>query len=156
MPSRGVIRPARPGDIKGILSIEQKCFPDHLAYTRRQYWYLLTKAHRTFLVETQGKQLRGFIVILYRKGTTVAGLETIDVDPDFQHHHIASRLLQAAEQQAKKKGMNTMRLEVSVTNRPALALYNKHHYQKVAVLKNYYLYPHDGSTDVFRMSKSLI
>ena len=44
-----------------------------------------------------------FIIILYRKGTRVAGIETINVDPAYRKQGVGLRLLNAAEEDHTKK-----------------------------------------------------
>jgi ribosomal protein S18 acetylase RimI-like enzyme len=150
------IRKASPDDFERIADLENICFTSKLAYTRRQLRYLLTKANSTVLVETSNTIVRGFIIILYRKGTRVAGIETINVDPAFRKQGVGLRLLNAAEECLRKKGMHKIRLEVSTTNHAAAMLYENAGFKKIALLKNYYLYDHAGSRDAFRMTKELL
>jgi len=155
MPSRGNIRPAYHLDIERIFEIEKKCFKNHLGYSKKQLRYLITKANSTCLVETYDHVIRGFIIILYRRGTKVAGIETVDVDPAFQKQKIGMKLVEAAEKDMKKHGIKNARLEVSTKNMPAIKLYEKAGFKKVESIKNYYIFEHDGSRDVFRMVKEL-
>jgi ribosomal protein S18 acetylase RimI-like enzyme len=150
------IRKASLNDFERIADLEITCFTSELAYTRRQLRYLLTKANSTVLVETISTIVRGFIIILYRKGTRVAGIETINVDPVYRKQGVGLRLLNAAEECVRKKGIHKIRLEVSTTNRAAVMLYENAGFKKTALLKNYYLYNHDGSRDAFRMIKELV
>lgn len=155
MPNSGSVRRVTSRDFRRIIELENLCFPGNLAYSPRQIRYLLTKANSTVLVETHRKVIRGFIIILNRKGTTVAGIETVNVHPQQRIKGVASRLLNAAEADMKKKGIHNIRLEVSTTNHAAIALYEKAGFQKDTVLKNYYLYNHQGSRDALRMTKKL-
>jgi len=150
------IRKASLNDFERIVDLEITCFTSELAYTRRQLRYLLTKANSTVLVETINTIVRGFIIIVYRKGTRVAGIETINVDPVYRKQGVGLRLLNAAEECLRKRGIHKIRLEVSTTNRAAVMLYENAGFKKTALLKNYYLYNHDGSRDAFRMIKQLV
>ncbi|MGF3584375.1 MAG: GNAT family N-acetyltransferase [Thermoplasmatota archaeon] len=154
--NQGDIRIAKNRDIERIVEIEKKCFKNNLGYSEKQLLYLIKKANSTCLVETKNNILRGFIIILYRKGTKVAGVETVDVDPAFQKQNIGLKLLKAAEKDMKKHGIKKARLEVSTKNTPAIRLYEKAGFKKVGAIKNYYIFDHDGSRDVFRMVKELI
>jgi ribosomal protein S18 acetylase RimI-like enzyme len=149
------IRKASLDDFERIIELENICFTSELAYTRRQLRYLLTKANSTVFVETTNTIVRGFIIILYRKGTRVAGIETVNVDPTFRKQGVGLRLLNAAEEDIRKKGMHKIRLEVSTTNHTAIMLYENAGFKKIAFLKNYYLYDHDDSRDAIRMIKEL-
>jgi len=155
MTNPGIICRASLDDLDRIVELEKKCFQDNLSYSRRQLRYLLTKANSTFLVETYEETVRGFIIILYKKGTTVAGVETVDVDPNHQKQGIGLHLLKEAEEEMKNKGIKKIRLEVSTTNLAAIALYKKAGFRTFVLLKNYYLYNHQGSRDAVRMIKNL-
>jgi ribosomal protein S18 acetylase RimI-like enzyme len=151
----GQIRKATKADLPAIIALEQKCFPGPLAYSRRQLHYLLTHANSSALVETNNDSLRGFVIILYRKGSRIAGIETIDVDPSAQRCGIGSRLLTAAETEMRARGIRRVRLEVSSQNAPAIQLYRHAGYRDYEFLPNYYIYLHHGSRDAFRMVKDL-
>ncbi len=97
------IRTATSDDFERIVQLENLCFPRELAYSRRQLRYLLTKANSTILVEGTDVLVRGFLIVLYRSGTSVAGIETINVDPIFRKKGIGVRLLSAAEELLRKK-----------------------------------------------------
>jgi ribosomal protein S18 acetylase RimI-like enzyme len=149
------IRIASPDDFERIVALENLCFPKELAYTRRQLHHLLMKANSTILVETTETLVRGFIIILYRRGTTVAGIETINVDPIYRKKGIGLRLLSATEKLLRKKGIHKIRLEVSTTNHTAIKLYENAGFKKIALLKKYYYYDHESSCDAIRMVKKL-
>ena len=149
------IRTAHLRDFEQIVAIEHACFPEELAYNRRQLHYLLTKANSTVLVETSDALIRGFIIILYREGTRVAGIETINVDPAFRGQGIGQRLLAVAEQDIRKKRITKIRLEVATTNQAAITLYENAGFKQIDLLKKYYIYNHEGSRDAFRMIKEL-
>jgi ribosomal protein S18 acetylase RimI-like enzyme len=151
----GTIRKAVAEDLPGIVTLEKKCFPGPQAYTQRQLRHLLTKAHSTVLVEEDSGTIRGFIIVLYRTGSAIAGIETIDVDPTCHRQGIAHRLLAAAETEMRAHNIKRIRLEVSSQNTPALRLYEEAGYRKKEVLHNYYVFLHHGSRDAFRMVKDL-
>lgn len=149
------IRIATSDDFERIVELENLCFPKEHAYSRRQLWYLLTKANSTILVETTDAHIQGFLIILYRKGTMVAGIETINVDPMFRKKGVGLRLFSAAEELLRKKGILKIRLEVSITNQAAVRLYEQAGFQKTMLLKKYYHFDHHGSRDAYRMTKEL-
>lgn len=149
------VRTATLKDFERIIELERLCFPKEYAYSRRQLRYLLIKANSTVLVETENDLIRGFLIVLYRRGTTVAGIETINVDPLFQNQGIGLRLLTSAEHLMIKKGIRKIRLEVAITNRAAIKLYEHAGFQKSKLLRHYYLYNHEGARDAYRMIKLL-
>ena len=150
-----IIRKATNKDLEQIFKIEQQCFNRYTAYSKKQFNYLITKAHSSCFVETSNQSIRGFIIILYKKNSKIAGIETIDVDPKYQGKGIGTRLMHAAEEEIKKKGINKIRLEVSKNNVAAINLYKKLEYYQTAILHNYYQFYHDGTRDAIRMIKDL-
>lgn len=153
--SSGVIRKITSGDLDRIIEMERKCFNKYVAYTPRQLKYLITMANSNCLAETIQETLRGFIIVLYKKGTVVAGIETLNVDPIFQGNGIGKKLIEAAEEAMYPNGVNKIRLEVSVGNVSAVKLYEISGFRKIKMLKNYYHYKQYGSYDAYRMIKEL-
>ena len=155
MPLVPCIRTATLDDFERIVELEHLCFPREHAYSRRQLRYLLTKANSMVLVEILNGVVRGFVIILFRRGTTVAGIETINVDPLFRKKGIGLRLLSSAEEHLRKRGICRIRLEVAITNTAAITLYEHAGYHQMMVLKKYYHFNHQGSRDAYRMIKKL-
>jgi len=150
-----VVRTASSHDFERIVALERVCFEGDLAYSRRQLQYLVFSANSTALVEESEGVIRGFIIVLYRTGSSVAGIETVNVDPVFRKLGVGSRLLAAAEEDIRRKGARRIRLEVSITNGAAIGLYEVAGFHKVDVLKNYYHFLHGNSRDAVRMIKEL-
>ncbi|MEM3341082.1 MAG: N-acetyltransferase [Thermoplasmata archaeon] len=149
------IRAATTLDLDRIMEIEESCFPGELAYKKKQMKYLVLRANCVTLVETSNNIIRGFVMVLYRSGSSVGGIETIDVDPQFRGLGVGKRLLEAAEDDMRRRRMVQSRLEVAVTNYPAIKLYEKAGYKIVKLMKDYYRFEHDGSRDAYRLIKNL-
>lgn len=149
------IRVASLKDLDAISKIEEACFDKNTRYSKRQLRYLITKANSICIVEKSDDILHGFVIILFRKGTRVAGIETLDVHPEFRGKGVALTLLKAAEEEIKKRGIERIRLEVSTGNTFAIRVYEKAGFAKVAFLKDYYKFSHCGSKDAYRMVKYL-
>lgn len=149
------IRVANQKDIDAITQIEQKSFPAQTAYPKRQLAYLALKANSTCLIETQEALLRGFVIVVYRKGSLKGWLETIDVDPAFRGQGTGARLLKAAEDEMRKRGKTVAQLEVSKNNKAAINLYTKAGYAITQSLPSYYKFEHQGTKDAVRMTKKL-
>ena len=151
----GIIRRINHIDLPKVIELERKCFQHLLAYSPYQLKYLITKANSNCLGEYISDNLRGFIIVLYKKGTRVAGIETLNVDPKYHGNGIGKKLLIAAEEDIKIKGINKINLEVSTKNIPAIRLYEKFGYKKENILKNYYKYKHFGTYNAYKMIKKL-
>ncbi len=148
-------RKADANDIDGIAEIEQKCFHGATAYSKRQLTYLILKANSTSIVESNSYAIRGFIIVLYRKGTQIGYLETLDVDPAFQSQGIGLKLLLAAEEEIKSRGLKFSQLEVSEGNEAAVGLYQKAGYKQKKRLVGFYKFKHHGTYVAVRMIKTL-
>jgi ribosomal protein S18 acetylase RimI-like enzyme len=66
-----------------------------------------------------------------------AWLEGIRIDPAYRRQGIASALLRAALAEAMQRGATTVRLATEATNRPAMALFEKHHMRQVSSFVSY-------------------
>lgn len=149
------MRRANANDLQEIAEIEKQCFPDLTAYSKRQLSYLIMKANSATLVETDNGTLCGFVIVLYRRGSHVGCIETIDVNPTCRKKGVASRLLLAAEEDMKHRGMKVAQLEVSERNENAIKFYHKAGYLLKERLGNFYRLEHYGTRDAVRMIKCL-
>ena len=79
-------------------------------------------------------------------GAAMVNLDTADlldiaVDPEKRGQGIGSCLMQFLIDECKRRGANTIFLEVRVTNTPAIALYKKFGFEEISIRKNYYSSP---------------
>ncbi|KYK21763.1 hypothetical protein AYK24_03130 [Thermoplasmatales archaeon SG8-52-4] len=151
----GIIRKIESSDLNNIIEIEKKCFDNVLAYTPKQLKYLITKANSNCLLELFEETPRGFIILLLKRNSYLAGIEILNVDPMHRGKGIGKMLLKAAEEEMILKGIKMIRLEVSINNQDAINLYEKVGYKKTAILRDYYRYKHYDSHDAFRFVKLL-
>jgi [ribosomal protein S18]-alanine N-acetyltransferase len=150
-----LIRPASGNDIDAIFEIEQRCFSEPIAYSKRQLAYLILRAKSASFVECCGGVIRGFVVVVYHQRSLIGHIETIDVDPTYTKLGIGLRLLTFAEEDMQKRGKRWSQLEVSEGNAAAFKLYKKAGYTLKERVKGYYKYDHQGTHDALRMVKAL-
>lgn len=150
-----IIRRITINDLSGIIKLERKCFNKYIAYTPRQLKYLITIANSNCLADTLNEKIRGFVIVLYRNGKNVAGIETLNVDPKFRGNGIGRKLMNAAEEDMYSRFIKKIRLEVSVGNISAIKLYEKLGFKKIALVQNYYSYKQYRTYDAYRMVKEL-
>jgi ribosomal protein S18 acetylase RimI-like enzyme len=146
-----MIREAVPSDLDALLEMENRSFQgDKLS--RRSLGRLLKKGNATTLVDVENGRARGYALVLYNKGTSLARLYSIVVDPDFRGLGLGRVLLEAAEKDALKNDCVTMRLEVRKDNAAAIGLYREHGYRVFQVVPDYY----DDHSEALRFEKGLV
>ncbi|MAT52368.1 MAG: ribosomal-protein-alanine acetyltransferase [Porticoccaceae bacterium] len=145
-----LIRPVQAADLDGLLALEERCFAtDRLS--RRSFRHWIQADNCAFLVAELRGQLVGYSLILFFRGTILARLYSIAVDPACRGGGIARRLMESGEALAEEGGRVFLRLEVSVDNRAAIRLYESMGYQPFGIFRNYY----EDENDALRMQKCI-
>jgi ribosomal protein S18 acetylase RimI-like enzyme len=144
------IRAATLRDSEALVRIENRCFATD-RITRRSFRYLLTRAHATTLVEEADGVVRGYAMLLFNAGTSLARLYSFAVAPDFRRQGIGVRLLAAVDQASEQRDCAAIRLEVRRDNAPATALFRKSGYRQFGSYADYY----EDHMDALRLEKSL-
>lgn len=146
-----MIREAKYADLDALVEIENRSFEgDRLS--RRSLRHLLMKGNATTLVDEEDGRLRGYVMVLYNRGTSLARLYSVVVDSPFRGLGLGLRLLEAAEKDAVDNECVIMRLEVRNDNEAAISLYRRHGYRLFDVVPDYY----EDHAEAFRFEKSLV
>jgi ribosomal protein S18 acetylase RimI-like enzyme len=145
-----MLRQATLNDINALVRLENRCFVTDKV-SRRQFRYLLSKANAVILVDEEQGQARGYVLLLFSRGTCMARLYSIAVDPDWQGQGIGGKLIQGAEAAAVDRGCVSMRLEVRKDNATSLDLFRHHGYQQFEEVLDYY----QDHMDALRLEKNL-
>jgi ribosomal protein S18 acetylase RimI-like enzyme len=136
------IRKALRFDLDALVAIENRCFTsDRLS--RRSLRYFIAAPNAILLVAKIERVATGYALIAMRKGSAIARLYSIAIDPDFRGRNLGLALLKAAEKAARSAGATIMRLEVRSRNRRAIALYEGQGYHRFERIEDYY---EDGAT----------
>jgi ribosomal-protein-alanine N-acetyltransferase len=147
------LRSFQPFDLETLYRIDQSCFPRGIAYGRMEMkFYLQSEGAYCLIAEISGDPrecVAGFI--LTERSAGIAHVITLDVLETFRRRKIGSLLLGAAEHEAASRGAKRMVLETATSNKPAIALWEKHGYRQIGTIKNYY----GRGLDAFEMQKSL-
>lgn len=148
---RAAVRPAALADIDALVRIEKSSFEtDRLS--ARSFRYLLSKANALTLVASdQAGVPVGYVMVLFNRGTSLARLYSIAVEPAMRGTGLGEQLLQAAEAGAREHDAACMRLEVRADDPHAQSFYRSHGYRQFAVHHHYY----EDRADALRMEKSL-
>jgi len=144
------IREAALSDLNALLALETACFEGDRLSRRSLRAFIHDGAHH-LLVWEEDAVLRGYALLLFRRGTLLARLYSLAVHPDCRGRGIAGQLLDAAEDHARQRNCMFLRLEVREDNRAAIALYEQRGYRRFDRVTDYY----EDAAAALRMEKRL-
>jgi len=144
------LRRGRLGDIPALLALEEHFFAaDRIS--RRSFRRFIGSPNAMLLIAVVGGDVAGCALVLFRRNSKRARLYTIATVTALRRRGIARRLLVAAEQNAKRRGCNFMRLEVREDDAGAIRLYENAGYRRFGGHASYY----DDRIDALRLEKAL-
>src|SRR5579859_6972874 len=153
------LREYRSPDFDELWRIDQECFQEGIAYSRRELAWYMNRSRAFTLVahgapgqaeQKAGGRILGFVVA-ESDPSGVGHILTIDVRPDGQRTGVGSLLLEAAERRLVLEKCKAVLLETAVSNAAALAFYKRHGYSVIETIPRYYL----NSIDALVMGKHL-
>ncbi len=145
-----ILREAIDADLARLLELEADSFSsDRLS--RRSFHHWIKARHGILLVADSGSSLVGYGLVLLHKGTRLARLYSLAVDPAVRGKGVGRRLIRELEERAAARGRLYMRLEVAVGNKAAIELYEGMDYRIFGRYPDYY----DDHTDALRMHKRI-
>lgn len=146
-----MIRPATTDDLAELVRIETTSFvTDRLS--RRSFRYLMSKGNAAILVDALEETVcRGYAIVLFNRGTSLARLYSIAVDPAHQRQGLGRTLLDAAAEEARRRAAAYMRLEVRADAVEVQHFYRAYGFRKFALQPHYY----EDDVAAVRMEKSL-
>ncbi len=136
-----MIRRATVDDVSRIHKIEKRCFGRRAFSKAHIIWVLNKPTATTYLYYDEKKPVA--TIMLNHEGD-VARVVSIGVLPEYRRTGIGSDLMVLAEGLMGEKGAGTMKLEVSVNNKGAIAFYQRLGYDFDGVLKGYYSWGEDA------------
>ena len=149
--SKPQYRLALNSDLDALVELEESSFAgDRL--TRRNFSWMIRKAHSFFLVAEMGGSLVGYSLVLFHKGTSLARLYSIAIDASCRGLGLARELLRRSEEAAVENDSVYMRLEVHPENAGAIALYEKSGYYRFGLFRQYY----GDQSDALRYEKRVL
>jgi ribosomal protein S18 acetylase RimI-like enzyme len=115
------LRRMTPADIDSVVAIDKRIgkgggLIDYRDITRAE---IGGPFDMSFVAEMDGKVVGTLIsrlVLLMLPFQGICLIQTVLVDPDYQHHHIGSKLISALLEQCKKSGVKTVRALVEDRN----------------------------------------
>ena len=145
-----VVRTAEIGDVSKLVAIECRCFEADRV-SARSFRHLLRHAHSINLVATVDSAVVGYVTVLLRKGSDLARVYSLAVDPQWQGRGIGARVLEAAEGRAATAGCRRLRLEVRADNDRAVRQYERAGYVQFGERAGYY----EGGETALRFEKHI-
>ena len=143
-------RLARMSDFEEVLELENECFKE--PYSRKDLLYEFEEnpINKIIVAENDGRVI-GFIdyMITFNSATIMQ----IAVKKEYRNVGIATELLKEMEKSFPKEIdeiVETITLEVRVSNQPAVKLYTKNGYQIVVVKRGYYK---DGENAIYMVKR---
>lgn len=143
------VRDARAPDLARLLELEALFPGDRLS--PRQFRRHLASPRARLRVAEAGGRVTGYALTFLRRGSEVARLYSIAVDPAVRGGGIGAALLRDACAQACEAGCRRLRLEVRTDNAAAIALYRR---EGFAVFDRRAAYYADGC-DAWRLQRVL-
>jgi ribosomal-protein-alanine N-acetyltransferase len=131
------------GDLPAVIAVERRAFP--APWSLAMFVLELSKPSSVCLGATQGNELIGYLIC--SRYHTVWHLMNVAVDVDRRRLGVASALLERLFEETVGKG-DRYTLEVRVSNRDAIAMYESFGFRRAGVRRRYY---HDNNEDALIM-----
>ena len=130
-----MIRRMRWWDIDAVAAMERELFDD--AWSPEMFWNELAQGpSRTYLVAVDDDTITGYAGLAAMPDE--AYVQTIAVAPRHQREGLGATLLTALMDDAQRRGIPRVGLEVRTDNTPAIRLYERFGFAPIAVRKGYY------------------
>jgi [ribosomal protein S18]-alanine N-acetyltransferase len=129
------VAPMRRRHLRGVLRIEQQVYPRPWTYGLF-LGEISQRASRVYLVARVGSEVVGYAGLF--RAVDDGHITTVAVDPAWQRHGIATRMLLALARAAVDRGCRNLTLEVRMSNSGAQALYQRFGFVPAGVRKGYY------------------
>ena len=130
-----ILREWTKGDLPKIAEMERAYFAGD-AWTEKMLLDTMASPFSWTVLAEEGGQVCGYACLMTLFET--AELLNIAVDDTLRRRGVGGLLMNALHERAKELGAERVMLEVRRSNAPAIAMYQKFGYVKIAVRKGYY------------------
>ena len=143
-------RLAKKSDFEEVLTIENECFKEPYSREDLLYEFEENPVNKIIVAEHDGKVI-GFIdyLITFNSATIIQ----VAVTKEFRNLGIGTRLLEEMEKSFPEdidEIVESVTLEVRVSNQTAVKMYTKNGYKIVVVKRNYYK---DGENAIYMVKR---
>ncbi|HEY6798589.1 MAG TPA: ribosomal protein S18-alanine N-acetyltransferase [Kineosporiaceae bacterium] len=149
-PAHGAValRRLRWWDVAAVAELERGLFGG-TAWSAETFWSELAQPSRWYVVaQTADGALAGYAGVMVTGAE--ADVQTVAVAPAAQGCGVGARLLAALVEEAGARGATSLLLEVRADNAPAIRLYRRFGFERIAVRRRYYQ-PDDVDALVLRL-----
>jgi ribosomal-protein-alanine N-acetyltransferase len=133
------LRPMHESDVEQIVPIEAELFAGDPPWSAEEFRSELAGVPETrwyTVAEDESGELAGYAGLRVVDGT--ADIQTIAVAPAHQRRGLGTTLLGALIDEARTRRATEMLLDVRADNQPALALYERHGFERIARRRGYF------------------
>ena len=139
--------PMRWWDIERILPLERELFGDS-AWTAEMFWAELAHPQTRWYLVAGGHDSLGYGGVMVNGSD--ADVQTLAVARAARGKGVGTALLRALLDRAGEQGATRVTLEVRADNDPAIALYARHGFERIAIRRGYY---QPGGADAWIMQR---
>lgn len=142
-----LIRRMTSEDISAAVEIEKQCFSH--PWSEKSFQDSIAREDTIFLVceeeevinatEDTVSCITGYIGMYL--SFDEASITNVAVSPEFRKKGYGDQLVTVAKEVAKEADIQTIFLEVRVSNEPAISLYRKHGFEELGIRKKFYEHP---------------
>jgi ribosomal-protein-alanine acetyltransferase len=146
------IRRATGADLDRLAALERVIFTSD-AWSKALWRSELESPHTYYLVVERadaGAQLVGYAGLLALAGNGDGDVQTIGLLEEARGHGLGRELMRLLHEEARRRGVREMFLDVRVDNPVAQSLYRSFGYEEIGVRKGYYQ-PDDVDAVVMRL-----
>jgi ribosomal-protein-alanine N-acetyltransferase len=138
-------------DLDEVMAIEQRVYSH--PWTHGNFEDSLNSAYYARLLRDAAGRLLGYFLVM--PVLDEAHLLNLSVDAELQHQGYGQRLMHEAVKLARLHNLQTMLLEVRVSNRHALSFYSRFGFREIGRRKNYYPVTDTQREDAIMMTMPL-
>jgi ribosomal-protein-alanine N-acetyltransferase len=138
-------------DVAALKALEDQSFSHDRLSARALANAVRSESQAVLILETPPAQIAGAAILHYRRRSRRCRLYSLAVGRDFSGRGLGTRLLQACEKEARRRGCEEIHLEVRTDRASTVRFYETRGFQKLALRPRYY---EDGA-DAFSFSKAL-
>lgn len=135
------LRDARPSDLPFVLAIERASFP--VPWSDRAFRALLHRSGARVIVAASAGEVVGYAAVWFAAGRGELG--DLAVAPDHRRRGVGRALLEAALEEARRRGVERFYLQVRESNTGARELYASHGFRTVGRRIRYYRDPEEDA-----------